>query len=53
MTAALFLGQNVNLTLEFGVRMNGTGFRQNLAALDFISLHAAEQNAHVIASRCV
>ena len=26
MTAALFLGQNVNLTAELGVRMNGAGF---------------------------
>ena len=26
MTAALFLLQDVNLTMEFGVRMNGAGF---------------------------
>ena len=38
MTSAFFLGQNVHLALELGVRMNGAGLRQNLSALDFISL---------------
>ena len=50
MTAAFFLGQNINLTMEFGVRMNGARFAKNLAALDIRSLHAAEQRTDVIAS---
>ena len=49
MTSAFFLGQNVHLALELGVRMNGAGLRQNLSALDFISLDTTEQSADVIA----
>ena len=37
-TAALVLGQDVNLALELGVGMNGTGLRQNLAALDAVAV---------------
>ena len=49
MTSALFLGQNVNLAVELGVRMNGAGFGNNLAALDLVSLYAAEKSTDVIA----
>ena len=48
--AALFLGQDVNLAEELGVRGHGTRLGQNLAALDLVTLDAAEQNAHVVAS---
>ena len=47
MTAALFLGQNVNLAAEFGVGMNGAGLRENLSALDLVALYAAKQSTDV------
>ena len=50
MTAAFFLGQNVNLALELGVGMDGAGLGQNLAALDGLLVNAAEQSADVVAS---
>ena len=50
MTAALFLFQDIDLAGKLGVRMNGTGLGQNLAALDLIALDAAEQSTHVVAS---
>ena len=50
MTAALVLGQNVNLAAELGVGMNGAGLSQNLTSFDLGSLNATEQNAYVIAS---
>ena len=45
MTAAFFLGQDVNLTLELGVGMDGAGLAQNLASFDVRSCryHAAER----------
>ena len=43
MTAALFLGQNVNLTLEVGVGMNGAGLSQNLAATSFLWMPRSRQ----------
>ena len=49
-TAAFILRQDVDLTLELRVRMNGARLRQNLTALDIRSLDAAEQNADVVAS---
>ena len=49
MTAALVLGQNVNLAAELGVGVNGAGLRKNLTSLDLGSLNAAEQNAYVVA----
>ena len=49
MTAALVLGQDVHLTGELGVGMDGTGLGQNLAALDVGLGDAAQQAAHVIA----
>ena len=50
MTAALLLGQNVDLTGELGVRGNRTGLAENLAALDVLALDAAEQQTDVVAS---
>ncbi|CAN3986970.1 ABC transporter permease, partial [Dysosmobacter welbionis] len=52
-TAALVLGQDVNLALELGVGMNGTGLRQNLAALDAVAVHATQQGADVVAGLSV
>ncbi len=49
-TAALLLGQNVDLAGELGVRGNRTGLAENLAALDVLALDAAEQSADVVAS---
>ena len=49
MTAAFFLGQDVNLALELGMGMNRTGLCQNLATLDFGSLDTTQQNTDVIA----
>ena len=49
MTAALVLLQDVDLALELGVRMDGTGLSQNLSALDVGALHATEQSADVVA----
>ena len=42
MTAAFVLGQNVNLALELGVRVNRARLGQNLAALDVGSLESEE-----------
>ena len=50
MTAALFLGQHVNLTHVVGVRMDGARLGQNLTTLDLVALDAAEQHADVVAS---
>ena len=50
MTATLFLGQNINLAMELGVRMDGAGLGQNLAALDVGLVDAAQQAADVVAS---
>ena len=49
-TAALLLGQNVDLAGELGVRGNRTGLAENLAALDVLALDAAEQQTDVVAS---
>ena len=50
MTATLVLGEDVDLAGELGVRGNGTGLAENLAALDVLALDTTEQDAHVIAS---
>ena len=50
MTAALVLGQDVNLAAELGVRMNGAGLAENLTTLDLVSLNTTEQNTNVVAS---
>ena len=49
MTSALFLLQNVNLTAELGVGVNGTGLAKNLASLDVSSLDTTEKSTDVIA----
>ena len=49
MTAALILGQNVNLGIEVSVGMDGVGLCQNLAALNFGPLDTAEKSTDVIA----
>ena len=49
MTAALFLGQDVNFRLELRVRRDALGSRQNLAALEVFLFNAAEQHADVVA----
>ena len=50
MTAAFFLGQDVNLAGELGVRMDRTGLGQDLASFDGLLVNAAEQSADVVAS---
>src|SRR6201987_1952593 len=48
-TTALFLGEDVGLSLELGVRLDRTRLAQHLATLDFLALGAAEQRTDVIA----
>src|SRR3954471_13655724 len=48
-TAALFLGQDVDLGLELRVRGDRARLGQNLAALDVLALDTAEQEADVVA----
>src|SRR6185369_7356308 len=48
-TPALFLAQHVDLGREVRVRLDRAGLAQHLAALDFLALGAAQQNAHVVA----
>src|SRR6185503_3607498 len=48
-TTALFLGQDVSLSLELGVRLDRTRLAQHLATLDFLALGTAEQRADVVA----
>src|ERR1700748_626692 len=50
MTTALFLGQDVSLSLELGVRLDRTRLAQHLATLDFLTLGATRQRADVVAS---
>ena len=52
MTAALFLGQYINLTLELGVWVDGTWLCQNLTTLNLLTINAAEQSTDVITSLC-
>src|SRR3989442_7169538 len=49
MPAALFLGEDVDLRVELGVRFDRAGLGQHLAALDLLALDAAEQAADVVA----
>src|SRR5690606_401536 len=46
---ALLLLQDVHAALEAGVRGDGAGLGQHLAALDVLAPHAAQQHAHVVA----
>src|SRR6185369_8902567 len=48
-TPALFLAQHVHLGREVRVRLDGARLAQHLAALDFLALGAAQQDAHVVA----
>src|SRR5579871_1861374 len=48
--ATLFLAQDVNFTLERGVRRNRTGLGDDLPALYFILFHPAEEQSDVVAS---
>ena len=48
MTAAFFLLQYVDLTLEVRVRMHRPRFCQDLPAFDFLAVHTAQQGAHVV-----
>ena len=52
-TAAFVLGQNVDLTLELGVGVNGLGSSQNLTTLNSLLVDTTEQAADVVASLCV
>src|SRR5690606_9847913 len=47
-TTTFFLGQNVHFTLELGVRLDGTGHRQNLAALYVFTLGTTQQDTNVL-----
>mmetsp|Transcript_21859 Transcript_21859/g.36847 ORF Transcript_21859/g.36847 Transcript_21859/m.36847 type:complete len:271 (-) Transcript_21859:834-1646(-) len=51
--ASLLLGQHVDLRLEVGVGAHGAGLRDQLSAADVISLHAAQQQPHVVARLAV
>ncbi|VVT18912.1 transposase [Roseovarius sp. EC-SD190] len=48
-TATLFLGQDIGLGLELGVRLDRTGLAQHLAALDTFTVHTAQECADVVA----
>src|SRR6266851_1640510 len=47
--ATLLLGEDVDLRLELGVRLDRSGLGQDLTALDFIALDTAQQAADVVA----
>ena len=53
MTAAFFLGQDIDLAAELGVRMDGARLAEDLATLDALLVNAAEQSADVVAGFCV
>src|SRR6202171_2245411 len=46
--ATLFLGENVDLRLELGVRLDRTRLGEDLAALDLFALDTAKQAADVV-----
>src|SRR5207248_1441849 len=50
---ALVLGQDVDLTLELGVRRVGAGLDDDLAALHFLALDATQQQPDVVARHAV
>ena len=52
LTAAFLLGQNVNLSLELGVGVNGTGLAEDLSSLDLVLLNTTEQSTDVVTSFC-
>src|SRR5208337_2858352 len=47
--AALVLGQDVDLTLELGVRRGGAGLDDDLTALDVLTLDTTQQQSDVVA----
>ncbi|CDE18803.1 uncharacterized protein BN767_00670 [Acidiphilium sp. CAG:727] len=49
MSSAFFFGKDVNLTAEFGVSLNGAGFRDNLTPFDTASVDTTKKGAYVIA----
>src|ERR1700719_3439955 len=49
MTTTLFLGQDVSLSLELGMRLDRTRLAQDLATLDFLALGTAQQRTDVVA----
>ena len=46
---ALFLGEDIGLRLELGVRLDRARLAQDLAALDLLALGAAQQAADIVA----
>src|ERR1700744_4350618 len=52
-TAALLLGQDVDLALELGVRGVGARLDDDLAALNVLALHTAQEQAHVVAGHAL
>ena len=53
MAAAFFLLEHVHLTLELGVRGDGTGLHEHHAALDVFLLDAPQQQTNVVASHAL
>ena len=49
MTAAFILGQNVNLAMELGMRMNAAGLGQNLSALNVRTGNTTKECTNVVA----
>ena len=49
-TATLFLGKNIDLALELGVRRDGARLSENLTTSDLFLLRAAEEAADVVTS---
>src|SRR5690606_34777728 len=49
-TAAFFLGEDVHLSSEVGVRGHGTGLAENLAALNLSAVDTTDQGTNVVAS---
>ncbi|KFB75462.1 MAG: hypothetical protein AW06_003485 [Candidatus Accumulibacter cognatus] len=49
MATPFFLRQAVHLSGEMRVRLDRTGLRQNLPALDVVAFGASQQHAHVVA----
>ena len=53
MTAALVLGQYVNLSCELAMAGNGTWLSNNLATLDICSVDTTEKKTYVISCLCI